>query len=213
MGKSDPSRMRDPFEPQPGDPQMEAFDGNAPEGDGLEDDDFWMDDEPLGDATPPNSVRDALDRAARHGKAAAAETLAALRALLDAAALARTGRASDTDALLGPLASWLEDLGAKLATDAGRGSPEVLAALADALDHEISRWEQRARSDSEARAVLRAFLGVRELLWEFGVRRADTDDESESDPHDASPEQPSPDDRPARRKRKRRRVQRVRVEG
>ncbi|MDZ7632890.1 MAG: hypothetical protein U5K74_16510 [Gemmatimonadaceae bacterium] len=30
--------------------------------------------------------------------------------------------------------------------------------------------EMRARHDPEARAVLRAFLGVREILWEFGLR-------------------------------------------
>ncbi len=38
------------------------------------------------------------------------------------------------------------------------------------LDDEIGRWETRGRDDPEARAVLRAFLGVREILWEFGLR-------------------------------------------
>ena len=32
------------------------------------------------------------------------------------------------------------------------------------------RWEERARDDSDARSVLRAYLGMREILWELGVR-------------------------------------------
>ena len=42
--------------------------------------------------------------------------------------------------------------------------------MLDALDAEIARWETKARQDADARAVLRAFLGVRELLWELGMR-------------------------------------------
>ena len=46
----------------------------------------------------------------------------------------------------------------------------VLRALADGLDSEIERWEARSREDAEARSVLRAFLAVREVLWELGTR-------------------------------------------
>ena len=91
--------------------------------------------------------------------------------MLDAAALASSGLPSDASRLLAPLAQLLESLAQGLAPDSAAVSAPLLAALADALDAEIARWEARARDDAEARAVLRAFLGVRELLWELGVRR------------------------------------------
>ena len=134
----------------------------------------------MGYEAAPQSVDEALARALRHGKAAAAETLAAGRALLDAVALATRGSATDADPLLGPLAQLLEDLEARLATDRSNAPPAAFSALADALDAEIARWEERARNDSEARAVLRAFLGVRELLWEFGVRKTGSTREGET---------------------------------
>ena len=85
----------------------------------------------------------------------------------------------------------------------------LLRSIAEALDAEIARWETRAKTDPEARAVLRAFLGLRELLWEFGIRREP--DASES----------GETSKPAARKkghststrRKKPRVQRVTVEG
>jgi hypothetical protein len=55
----------------------------------------------------------------------------------------------------------------------------LLDSIADALDAEIVRWEQLAADDLEARSVLRAFLGLRELLWEFGVRRSGSTDAGE----------------------------------
>ena len=83
----------------------------------------------------------------------------------------RSGLPSDASRLLAPLAQLLEGLAAGLAPDAEAASAPLLDALAEALDAEIARWEARARDDAEARAVLRAFLGVRELLWELGLRR------------------------------------------
>jgi hypothetical protein len=121
---------------------------------------------------PPASTAEALARAREHGRAAAAELLGMVRSLLDAAALATSGHASDAHRALSPLARLLDGLAAELARDPGRGPAPVLEAIADALDAEIARWEARAQDDPEARAVLRAFLGVRELLWEFGVRRS-----------------------------------------
>ena len=47
-------------------------------------------------------------------------------------------------------------------------SPE-LGAILEALDTEITRWEKRAKDDPEARVVLRAFLGMREILWELST--------------------------------------------
>jgi hypothetical protein len=152
----------------------------------------------------PRSAEEALARAAGHARAALAETLAALRALLDAAALATSGEPAEARRVLGPLARTLEGLAADL-DGAGRdGSSPILVAIAEALDAEIERWELRAREDADARAVLRAFLGLRELLWEFGVRRPET----------SAPRRPGgPDARPAATRRARPRVQRVRVEG
>lgn len=141
----------------------------------------------------PETVEEALARARRHGRAAVAEALAATHALLDAASLATSGRPSEAQRFLAPLAKALQDLSRSLAGDADPRAASLLTALADALDAEIGRWEARADAgDPDARAVLRTFLGVRELLWELGVRR--------------------PPDRP-RPTRARARVQRVRVEG
>ena len=128
-----------------------------------------------------------------------------LRALLDAAALASAGTPSEASRLFGPPARLLDELAAQLGGGAQLPS-SVLAAIAEALDVEIARWEQRAREDADARAVLRAFLGLREVLWEFGVRAGGK--ASSADPN-------SPANGRTRRPgaRPRRRVQRVRVEG
>jgi hypothetical protein len=119
---------------------------------------------------PPATVEEALARARRHGRLAAAETLTAMHALLDAATLASSGRPSRAHRQLAPLARVLEGLASDLGRHGGDGPGPLIAAIAEALDAEIARWEKRARDDLDARAVLRAFLGLRELLWELGVR-------------------------------------------
>ena len=101
---------------------------------------------------------------------AVAESVAALQALLDAVALALSGRAAEGDAILGPLSSGLEELRALIAPEDSRFGSSLLSALFDALDAEIARWEVRSREDPNARSVLRAFLGVREILWEISSR-------------------------------------------
>jgi hypothetical protein len=113
-------------------------------------------------------VRAALDRAREHGRRAAVEGLCALHAVVDAASLAATGAPAEAHRGLSLLARTLDDMAG--AFGQGEGAP-LLAAVADALDAEIERWEQRAAADPDARAVLRAYLGLRELLWELGVRR------------------------------------------
>jgi hypothetical protein len=124
---------------------------------------------PATEARAPETVEEALALAGQHGRAAAAELLAAARALLDAAALVTRGEPSDAHPWLGRPARVLDDLVRQL--DRGEVVAEsLLAAVAEALDVEIERWEARARKDADARAVLRAFLGLREVLWEFGVR-------------------------------------------
>jgi hypothetical protein len=113
-------------------------------------------------------VEEALRRAGRHARASLAEAIAATRALLDAASLAAVGVPSSDQQRLAGLASALDALALRLAGDE-EGAP-LFSAVFDALDEEIARWEARSREDAEARPVLRAFLGLREILWELGVR-------------------------------------------
>jgi len=117
----------------------------------------------------PADVREALERARRHARLSAAEAARAARALLDAASLAATGAPSTTRRGMALAARALDDLATALGD--GAGEP-LVGAIADALDAEITRWEERAAEDPDARAVLRAWLGLREMLWELGVRRA-----------------------------------------
>ena len=157
--------------------------------------------------TPPSSPGEALAEARAHARRAAAEAAAALRALLDAATLAARGEAAAAGRLA-PLAETLEKLSAWLSPEQESDADAVLRALADGLDAEIARWEAKSREDPEARSVLRAFLAVREVLWELGSRFTTTEHpEGATPPPDDTPE------RPARRRRSRRRVERVAVEG
>ena len=88
----------------------------------------------------PETAQEALLRAGFHGRAAVAETLAALRALLDAAALASSGQASEAHRVLGPAAKLLEGLEA----DLDEGVP---------LD-DVGVGEDPAARDDRARARL-----------------------------------------------------------
>jgi hypothetical protein len=136
--------------------------------------------------------------------------VAALQALLDAAAIGLAGRAAERDALLGPLSRSLAELRALLAPDASLSASSLLGALFDALDAEIERWELRSREDPDARAVLRAFLGVREILWEIGARGDEPAASAKQGGADAgSAREPARAPHP----RGRSRVQRVPVEG
>ncbi|MGH0038119.1 MAG: hypothetical protein ACQGVK_24065 [Myxococcota bacterium] len=157
------------------------------------------------DADP--SVQEALLRARGHARNALSEALLAVRALIDAASIGLSGRTADEGTALGPLVSLLEEASRNLASQDRLAGPLVEAIL-DALDHEVRRWEERARDDAEARAVLRAFLGVREILWEFGLRR-------EGDPAPgAAPDGPvAAPHRSPRSREGRSRVERVRVQG
>ena len=181
---------------------------------------------------PPESVEEALGQALRHGRNALAEGLLAGRALLDAASLAVSGRpasaspgrAPETEAAraLSGLAGTLGSLAERLRADSPDASRHLIEALLEALDSEIGRWESNARNDPDARAVLRAFLGLRELLWELGMRPAPRD---ESEPKPAPKPQRRARKRPAAKKTadangdakqpgttRRRRVQRIEVE-
>jgi len=163
---------------------------------------------------PPRNAQEALDRARRHGWAALVEATAALRALADAASLAATGAPSDAHEPLARALRWLDAVSEQAREGSGRPGGAWVDAVADALDDEIERWETRSRHDPEARAILRAFLGVREILWEFGLRpRAaappERAREERGDRVSASPERP----RAARSVPPALRLERVPVEG
>ena len=161
------------------------------------------------EAEPSESAAEALARARTHTNAAIAEALAAMCALLDASSLAVSGEASASNSLLGPIARILEGLRAEFDEGTTGEAAALLRSIAEALDAEIARWETRAETDSEARAVLRAFLGLRELLWEFGIRRkSDASEDEETSPRAARKK-----GRSASKRRKQPRVQRVTIEG
>lgn len=159
----------------------------------------------------PETAGEALERARAHARSAAAEALASLHALLDAAALAASGQPSEFHGLLGPLAKLLEGLAERLGHQGEPIGAPILEAVSEALDAEIARWEDRAQEDPEARAVLRAFLGLREVLWEFGVRRGGQNGGGPGD--EAEPSAAGPRARRSVRHSRQPRVQRVPIEG
>ena len=158
----------------------------------------------------PTHPAEALAEARKHAQRAAAESAAALRALLDAAALATSGETAAAGRLA-PLAEALERIAAWLHPEGEESGEAVLRALADGLDAEIARWEARSREDPEARSVLRAFLAVREVLFEMSTRFATPRKDEAAPPEDTDTVERSP--RPRRARRPRRRVERVAVEG
>ena len=112
----------------------------------------------------------ALARARRHAGSAAAEAVAALRALLDAAALASGRRPAAEHPGLAPLARWLDDVNEALDPRDAPGAAALLDEVARALDGEIARWQSRAANDADARSVLHTLREVREILLELGAR-------------------------------------------
>jgi len=162
------------------------------------------------------SPSDALARAARHARLAAAEAIAAWRALAEAGALAAAGVPTARLRGVGGLSRAAAELEAALRGGEAAGGDGLVSALADALDAEIARWEARSGEDPDARAVLRAFLGLRELLWELGVRaprQAPPPAAPEDVPRPARPEPRRPVVAAPRGRRAAPRIQRVPVEG
>ena len=148
---------------------------------------------PERDAAPESALDEALARARRHAQSALAEALEAVRALLDAASLAPSGAPAEAHPLFAAVDRWFARASRGFAAE-GELANGIVAEIAEALDQEIARWEERAKRDHDARPVLRAFLGLREVLWELGVRSRDERTDS------------APTARP-------RRVQRVAVQG
>lgn len=174
---------------------------------------------PLSDAEHPSghrpdedSVRRAFDRALQHVQLAAAEGVAGARALLDMASLGVLGEPARSHRNLSELARALDQIEAALSGDAPSFREAALSMLSSAVDREIERWELRSRRDPEARTVLRAFLGMREVLWEVGVRKPESQAReaqrrargdgrrAASDPSQSRPQRPA-------------RVQRIKIQG
>ena len=125
------------------------------------------------DKANPESAEEALQRAAGHARRACAEALEAVRALLDAASLGLTGQTAEKHAAFAMFSEFLGDLSGRIAVK----ETDIVPLILDALGQEISRWEARSKDDPEARSVLRAFLGLREILWEFGIQGSGKADE------------------------------------
>ncbi len=146
-----------------------------------------------------DDVDQAIARARVHVGNAARESVAAIAAILEAGGRASGLDPEQTERLAAEVARRFEAQVGRLREGAlfpsSLGKP-----LEEALAREIERWEKRSQRDPDARAVLRAFLGLRELLFELGLTR-------DPEPPDPAPDRPSPD--PVRG---RRRVQRFSVE-
>jgi hypothetical protein len=169
------------------------------------------------------SVRRALEKAVNHAQLALSEGVASARALLDAASIGVSGGPASDHPRLAELARTLDRIAAGLSGEAPSLRAAALTALLAAIDGEVVRWEIRSRRDEDARAVLRAFLGLRELLWEMGVRQSEPESKSKfaSEPAKraqpggrkrasrdrAEPKRPSPG-RPGTA-----RVQRIKIQG
>ena len=150
---------------------------------------------------------DALARARKHLQRATLEGLQAVQALLDAAGRASGLSGAEAGQLAGEISSVLERLLAGLRANGRFELPRAVAEpIETALAREIERWEARSKSDPDARPVLRAFLGLRELLWEFGLRPGG-DAPANASVEKSAPPAPSPPSRD------RTRVQRFDVEG
>jgi hypothetical protein len=158
--------------------------------------------------------QEAIDRARRHLRNAARESLEASRALVDAALLAGSRFGGEDDigrgGLAGEVKRALDAWIAALESDKPFRMPEALAEpLRRAVQTEIDRWEKRSIEDESARPVLRAFLGLRELLWELGMR---TEPSPAKGPSSADREASGPSDSSRRSKDSRQRVQRFDLE-
>lgn len=117
------------------------------------------------------TANEALERALKHASVALSEGVASARAVLDAASILISGLPADSQPNLAEIAKTLDQIAAGLSGESPSLRATAINTLLSAVDSEISRWEVRSRSDEDARAVLRIFMGLREVLWELGFRR------------------------------------------
>ena len=111
----------------------------------------------------------AIVRARVHLGNATREALSAVIAVLEAGGRASGLDPEQTERLAASFARRFEAQIERL-KDGALLPGAILVPLEEALAREITRWEERSKHDPDARAVLRAFLGLRELLWELGLR-------------------------------------------
>lgn len=172
-----------------------------------------------GDSEVAESMRQAFERAVHHAQLALSAAVASARALLDAASIGISGDPARDHPSLAEFAWTLDQIAAALSGEAPSLRSTALSAMLETIDAEILRWEIRSRSDKDARAVLRAFLGLREILWEMGIRRSAEGPEQEfatSDLHrrgeHANANHPDPSPSPASAPGSAR-VQRIKIQG
>jgi hypothetical protein len=120
---------------------------------------------------PPDTVEEALGRSLEHARSSASEALMAARLLLDALSILLANepvaRHAEHNSPIGYLASSIERWAGSLRPpEPNPNSPDFPAVLR-AVEDEIERWAGRAQDDPDARTVLHAFLGMREILWEL----------------------------------------------
>ena len=138
-----------------------------------------------------DDLSDGLKIARGHLGRAALEGLEAARVLLDASLRASGLDSIAPDSIAGEIGRGLDGLVAALREGRPLKLPATLSdPLAAALESEIRRWERRSQTDPDARPVLRAFLGLRELLWEFGLRPGEESRSSARSRDDAGPQSP-----------------------
>ncbi len=154
-----------------------------------------------------DELEQGLRRAREHLGRATLEMVEAARALLDASLRATGLHSVAPDSLAGEIGRNLDALLSSLRAGGPFQLPSALAdPLSEALEAEIERWEARSKTDVDARPVLRAFLGLRELLWELGLRPP----AEPRSPHATKPRDPA---QPASGEPAKSRVQRFDVEG
>ena len=147
---------------------------------------------------------EALSRARTHLRNSTLEGLEAARAMLEAAMHASALAKASPDSMVSELQNQLDDLISRLRENNAFALPRALAEpLGAAIDSEIRRWEARSHKDPDARLVLRAFLGMRELLWEISSRDGDAGEAPKRKPPEHTSKTAAP---------KKDRVQRFKIE-
>ncbi|MEE3326049.1 MAG: hypothetical protein VX252_01805 [Myxococcota bacterium] len=115
------------------------------------------------------SVEEALAQSRKHARMALSEVLRSISYLIDAAALGLgAGQNPILDSGWTSLVGAIDETARKLAGVQIHSTQEDrVAEILAALELEISRWEDRAHRDTHAQAVLLAFTGLREMIWEI----------------------------------------------
>jgi hypothetical protein len=151
-----------------------------------------------------NPVDEALQRVRKHLRNSTLEGAQAISALIEATMHASDLKSVAADSMIGQIQQQLEDWITVLEGGSSFSMPRALTEpLVAAVDAEIKRWERRSQTDPDARLVLRAFLRMRELLWEIGMRSPE-----QKTPSSSMHEAPAPKDVGSTRDR----VQRFKLE-